>query len=689
MLRIACFALLLCLAIPHVARAELVDLKIHRSEPFAEGYSFGDTGPYEKLIGIATFLVDPKHKRNSLVVDLDKTPLNAAGKVEFRSDVCILVPKDRSKANGAILYDVNNRGNKLALGMFNDGNGSNDPGTLAHAGNGFLFRHGFTVVWCGWIGELLPGNGRMLMQAPIARDGDNPIRGIVRYEMGTDSRVDAMPLSRRDGHGSYPLTSDGEANGKLTVRTHEGDVRKEVARDQWSIERLEIPVVKDSVPGTLPQIKLKLKGGFEPGHIYELIAEAEGPIVQGLGFVAVRDLVSFLKYDVRKINPLSNDGNSVITRAHGFGVSQSGRFLRHFLYQEFNIDEQNRKVFDGLMPHVAGGGIGSFNQRFAQPTRHNAQHEEHAYPADVFPFAYGLDHDWFWADATRKEKLIRNEKPDGLLHRWAREDEKFAPKVMHTQSSAEYWHRSGSLVHTDTLGTKDAIIPENVRIYSFGGTQHGPAGFPPTKGIGDNLANPGDYRPFLRALLIALDQWIVADKAPPVSVYPTIRAKLLVPPTRADVNFPMIPGVRFPTVIMEPGHYDRSKEPPVLKGRYRVLVPKCGDQGNELGMLLPPEVTVPVATFTGWNIRRKEFGADAQLLSLTGSYIPFPRTEAEREKTGDPRFSLEQRYDSFEIYEEQFQQIVREHIEKRYLLEEDRARLRERITRVKELFEKK
>ena len=381
--------------IPGSLRAELVSLSIHTREPFADNKSFGKTGPYEKLVGVARFAVDPTHSRNKPIIDLAFAPTNSKGKVEFSADFFILAPKDPAKGNGAILYNVNNRGNKLALNFFNDAAGSNNPTTAAHAGNGFLFRRGYTVVWCGWIGELLPGNDRLLLAPPVATDKSKPITGLVRFETVTDKPADSLPLSRREGHGSYSPTSKGESSGVLAWRLRETDQRVVIPRGQWSLERKPIPAVKKGVAPAhlLGQVRLTLSGGFRPGYIYELVCEGEGPIVQGLGFAAVRDLVSFLKHDASKNNPLLVEGKSSIRRAHGFGVSQSGRFLRHLLWQGFNVDEKGRKVFDGLMPHVAGGGLGFFNHRFAQPTRHNGQHEEHLYPGDIFPFTYGQDID--------------------------------------------------------------------------------------------------------------------------------------------------------------------------------------------------------------------------------------------------------------------------------------------------------
>jgi hypothetical protein len=224
------------------------------------------------------------------------------------------------------------------------------------------------------------------------------------------------------------------------------------------------------------------------------------------------------------------------------------------------------------------------------------------------------------------------------------------PKVMHTQSAAEYWHRSGSLVHTDPVGKKDAVIPENVRIYAFGGTQHGPAADPPSRGIADNLHNPSDYRVYLRGLILQLRDWCADNKAPAASKYPRIADKTLVDWHQDSTGFPKLPGVRYPEVIQQPVWANYDKQPPQVEGKYVVLVPKSDADGNDLGTLLPPEVTTPLATYTGWNLRRKEVGADGMLANLLGSYIPFARTKEERTKTGDPRPSLEERYGSFEQY---------------------------------------
>jgi hypothetical protein len=649
------------------ARAELVEFKILKREPFANGQAFGDVGPYDQITAIARFAIDPKDARNAVIVDIDRAPSDSKGHVEFASEVVILTPKDPAKGNGAIFYDVNNRGKQLALGMFNRPVGGPSPDTAHPAGDGFLMRKGYTVVWSGWLGELLPGEGRLLMQTPQAHEDGKLVRGIVRYEMSSDKLVKSMPLSRRPNHGSYPPTKEGEAMGALTKRTRVDGPREVITRDKWKLTRLPLQPRAGGVAQILPEVQLEIAGGFEPGVLYELICEAEGSLIQGVAFAGVRDLISFLRHDTDKPNPLLKaDGKPAINRAYSFGVSQSGRFLRTLLYLGFNEDTQGRIVFEGLIPHVAGGGLGFFNHRFAQPTRHNGQHEDHLYPADMFPFTYGPSTDPF------------TKKTDSILAKY--QQSKKQPKILHTQSAAEYWHRAGSLVHTDPLGKTDAEIPDNVRVYSFGGTQHGPAAFPPTKGISDNFTNFADYRPFLRAQLVAMDEWVRDGKAPPASIYPRHADRTLVAWTQDATGFPKIPGVRFPTVIQQPSLNDYGPmfatqgiitiEPPKVIADYKVLVPKCDADGNDLGTLLPPEVAVPLGTYTGWNLRRKDVGADGMLSSLQGSFLPF----ATKETPMDPRPSIGKRYADVKLYRQHLDETCERMVKDRYLLAEDRAR---------------
>lgn len=656
-------AFLLALGIASApAWAELVSLQIVRREPFAGGKEFGAVGAYERISGIARFAVDPDHRRNRDIVDLSLAPRNARGKVEFESDFFILAPKDPSKGNGALFYEVNNRGLKLALRSFNGGTQTNDPSTEADAGDGFLFRRGYTVVWCGWIGELVPGEGRLLLRPPTALEDGRPLRGIVRFETTANAPAETMPLARREGLGSYAPTARGEKEGVLTWRMRETDPRVEIPKAQWSLERGTVTPVENAVPGTLAPVRLRVAGGFRPGYLYELVCEAEGSVVQGTGYLAVRDLVSFLRYGGED-NPFARS----LTRAHAFGISQSGRFLRNLVHLDLNTDEAGRKVFDGLIPDVAGGGLGFFNHRFSQASRYNAQHEEHLYPCDRFPFTYGDETDPYLG------------RTDGILRRTAAREPGHLPKIFHIQHAAEYWHRSGSLVHTDPLGKKDVAIPENVRVYAFGGIQHSPT-HSPIK-VADHPPSPADPQPFLKALLDALDGWVRDGTTPPPSVMPRIDQGTLVLPDLKSTGFPAIPGVRFPAVIQRPHALDfgpdfESKgriavEPPRLLGDYVVRVPRSDADGNDEGTLLLPEILVPLATYTGWNLRGREVGAEGMLAELMGSHIAFARTRTEREARGDPRPSLEERYGTFEAYRTRFAQACRKLVEQRYFLQED------------------
>jgi hypothetical protein len=653
--------------------AGVTRIEIKTREPYLDGRSFGKVGAYERVRGKVHFAIDPQHKANQAVIDLEFAPRNAAGFVEFSADLEWLAPQDLRKANGAILYDVNNRGNKIALRFFNGGTDE------------FLMQQGYIVVWSGWIAETQPGEGRLRLTAPIAADGDKPIIGPVRAEVVVDAPAERHTLAMWANQGSYPPTERGEREAVLTWRSRETDPRVIIPRSQWRMEQRWIE--DHGERGQLPTIELVVSGGLQPGYIYEVVYEAQGPIVQGLGLAGIRDLLSFLKQEQSAKNPFwMADAQQLAAKyVYGFGVSQSGRCLRQFLYDGFNADEAGRQVFDGVMPHVAGAGLGFFNHRFASPTRHNGQHDNHLYPADQFPFAYGTATDPF---SGRQDSILRRDRERGTV-----------PKVMHTQSSSEYWHRAGSLVHTDPLGEHDAEIPAEVRIYCFGGTQHGAGSgiAAATPDRGQLITNPADYRPLLRALLTALDEWVRNGREPPASVYPRIADGTLVGWKLTESGWQNLPGVRYPEVIHQPESLDRGPEfdrfrrttiePPVSRGRYVVKIPKYGADNNELGTLLIPAVAVPVATYTSWNVRHRSIGAENELLGLAGGYIPFVKTKAEREKLGDPRPALLERYHNFDDFRQQYSAFIDRAIAERTILAEDKQGLLELADRWKPLFE--
>ncbi len=653
------------------ARAELLRVDIQRRESYAAGRVFGEHGAYETLRGKAYFAADPQLAANQTIVDLELAPRNAQGRVEFSADLEILAPVDPAKGNGVALYDVNNRGNRTALGQFDSG------------ADEFLARHGFTVVWSGWIAEVVPGGGRLRLDAPVAQQDGRPIRGLVRAEMLTDRDASRLSISQWANQGCYRPTSEGLASATLTWRLREKDPRISIPRDQWRLE--EHALDSSDEHGQLPQFDLVLAAGFQPGYLYELIYEAEGSLVQGVGLAGIRDLISAIKYDRGDSNPLrAADGSPAIHYVYGFGTSQSGRCLRQFLYDGFNADERGRQVFDAVMPHVAGGGLGFFNHRFASPTRHNGQHDNHLFPADMFPFAYDDQRDPF------------TDRSDGILHQ-ARATGT-VPKVMHTQTSSEYWHRSGSLVHTDPLGKQDAALPPEVRIYAFGGCQHGAGtGMSGQRAKGQLPGNPSDYRPLLRGLLLALDGWVRESREPPPSVFPRISDKSLVDWRHSESGWLPLPGIRYPEVIQQPEFLDRGPEflnyrrstlePPVSRGQYGVRVPGYGPDNNERGTLLLPAVAVPVATYTSWNLRHRSVGAENELLTLSGGYIPLARSGAERQAAGDPRPALLERYRDFEDYRRQFLAAAKQLAHDRYVAAEELPRFETAVERYRPLFE--
>lgn len=424
--------------------AVVTQIEIKTREPYAAGRAFDGIGPYERCRGKVFLAVDPKAAANQTVIDLELAPRNTAGLVEFSADVEWFAPKDLAQANGAILYDVNNRGNKVAPGMFNSG------------ADEFLMRKGYIVLWSGWIAQTQPGENRLRLDAPPAWEDGKPLVGLVRAEVVPEAAAERHTLAQWANQGSFAPTERGDREAVLTWRQREKDARVVIPRSQWRFEKRAVEV--NGERGQMPQIDLVVPAGLEPGYIYEVVYEAQGSLVQGLGLAGIRDLVSFLKYETSSQNPLVIAARKApaVKFAYGFGVSQSGRCLRQFLYDGFNADEQGRQVFDGVMPHVAGGGLGFFNHRFASPTRHNSQHDNHLFPADQFPFAYGDERDPF---TGREDGILRRDRARGTV-----------PKVMHTQSSSEYWHRAGSLVHTDPTSARDAVLPPEVRIYCFGGT---------------------------------------------------------------------------------------------------------------------------------------------------------------------------------------------------------------------------
>ncbi len=640
--------------------AEVVRIEIDRREPFADGHSFGRTGPYEKITGKLYLEADPRNPANQRVVDLKLAPRNPQGKVEFRTDFFLLKPLDATRGNRRLFYDVNNRGNKLALRAFNN-RGGNNPTTRSDAGNGFLMREGYTLLWCGWNGDVKPGNNRLQIDLPIARreeDGQT-ITGTIYAEITVNQKTFSQPFYWGNST-PYPAVSLDNRNATLTMRPLRSAPAVEVPHEQWSLARREDGrVIPDPT-------HLYLKQGFRPGWLYELVYRGKDPRVTGLGFVAVRDAISFFRYGPQERPGPSNPLAEVIERAYIFGISQSGRFIHHFVYDGFNGDEKKRIVFDGALAHVGGAGKGMFNYRFAQTTRHGSHHEDNLYPTDFFPFTSVLQED---PVTGRRGDFLTRARKSGHV-----------PKFFFTETSTEYWARAGSLLHTDVEGQHDIGLDPNVRLYFFTGAQHGVSSSP-DRGIYQNGANVLDHRPLLRALLGALDRWVTTGKEPPESRYPRIADGTLVNLEAYRRSFPQIPGVGIPQSFYVPLRLDPGPRwhtegiadhvPPQVGRPYHTLVPAVDADGNELAGIRLPDIAVPLATFTGWNLRAAPYGAAGMLARWSGSYLPFPGTPEERNQSRDSRPSVLERYPSREIYLTQVTESALDLQRRGFLLEED------------------
>jgi hypothetical protein len=691
------------------AEARITRIEIVKREPAFGGGTFGNVGAYERLAGRVEGELDPADPQNAIIQDISLAPRNAQGMVEYTTSVEILKPVDMSRGNRVLFFEVNNRGNKLALGVFNEdvAGGAASRNALDSAGDGWLMRSGYTLVWFGWEMDVAPGAGARVAadpnrigMAPViahTRDG-SPITGIVRSEMITPVETQSMPIGLSQqiqgfppgSYDSYPTVSldnlgafpDG-FQPTLTVRIHEQDPRVSIPASEWSFA--------DCQPGKalVPDEKrVCYRAGFQPGRLYELIYRAKDPTVQGLGFAATRDVGSFLrtaaKDDAGAANPIYRADNLAIIE----GTSQSGRMIRSFLALGFNRDEAGRRVFDGAYVHI-GGGLMPLNLRFAQPLRAWGEQTDHVYPAYDFPFSY----------ARQTDPLTQ--RTQGILDRCSATDT--CPRIFHVATSLEMWEGRQSLGLTDPLGERDVPDPPNVRTFIMGSTQHGPAPLPLAKqapfGNCQQQPNPNPQLWTMRALLSALTSWVLDDVSPPGSAVPRIADGTLVPPDQ--VRFPPIPANHYGGVeriatsttrvydtlhVLEFGPLYRAEEssgiitrepPRVMSGSYGILEMQVDADGNDIAGIRSVFAQVPIGTYTGWNLGRKDRFENG-MCNLQGSFIPFAATRAERLAAGDARLSIEERYPSKESYVAAFKKAADGLLAARYLLPDDAKLLIER-----------
>jgi hypothetical protein len=619
------------------AMAEVTRIEIATRTDVLAGKAFGDTGRYEEIVGKVYYSLDPDNPRNKSIADLDKAPRDDAGRVAFVADLFVLVPKDKSHGNGVALFDVLNRGRKNMLNAFNRSPPSFDPNAPLGLGDGFLMQQGYTLVWVGWQFDLPHRGGLMGLEAPPVLENGKPVVGKVTTTFTPNTNDPTYPLNDMGRYADtthYPPVDPASPANMLVVRDGFLGAPHVIPRDEWQFARVKDgQIVPDSSA-------VYLKGGFQPGHFYELSYQATGAVVAGVGLAALRDLASAVKY--RQDLPIT------ARYAYAFGPSQDGRLLREFLYEGFNADEQDRRGFDAVMAHIAGAARGGdFNSRFARPNGLGF------FVASLFPY---LDLD---------QKDPATGRTDGIETKLTPEQR---PKVFYTNSSGEYWGggRAAALTHTTLDGSEDAKAPDNVRIYLFAGTQHVPGGYLPSQGAGAQKPNGNQYGFAQRALLVALDRWVRDNVEPPPSAHPQLADKSLVP--RDQIAFPAIPGVHSPLTI--PAGYRADLAEPQTHA-LPLLVPQVDADGNELSGIRLPNVAVPLATYTGWNFRSPAIGQPGELLPLTGSFIPFPVTKAAQEAAHDPRPSIEERYRSRERYQALVTDAAAKLVQQRYLLNQD------------------
>jgi hypothetical protein len=565
----------------------------------------------------------------------------------------VLQPKNLERSARTALLEVSNRGGKAIIRYFNGARGSRNPELEEHFGDGLLMRQGLTLIWIGWQHDVPVQEGIMRAHLPVASDNGEAIRGLVRSDWTVDRATNTLGLGHR-AQIAYRVADPAHSDNVLTVRDGRMAERRIVPRNEWSFAREENGLVVDD------RTHVYMEKGFEAGKIYEMVYVAEEPTVVGLGLAIVRDVMSYAKY-----------GNGVefhVDRGIAIGISQTGRFLRHFLYQGFNTDEQGRKVYDGIMVHTAGAGRGSFNHRFAQPSRDAHRYSAFFYPTDIFPFTSRLQTD---PETGQTDGLFAHQHNDAHL-----------PKVFYTNSGYEYWGRAASLIHTTVDGQADIDPYPNERIYHLASGQHFVGRFPPPENSrlpnsGAYSGNPLDFQYTLRALLVRMIDWVWDVNNPPPSMYPRIDTGTLVP--IAEVKFPKLAGLDFPTVTHDAYRVNYGSrwsqgivdiQPPEIGERFSVMVAQVDQFGNERGGVPSVEILAPLATYAPWNLRSGFAGGTDELTDFVGTYVPLSRTEEERRGSGDPRPSIELLYHGETDYSRAAREAARSLAERGLLLDE-------------------
>ena len=634
----------------------LIQFHTTRRMPYAEGFQFGAAGAYEQVDGLARFAVDPLHPANAAIVDLALAPRKADGRVHFTADLSVLMPADPRRSAGRALVELPNRGRMRAVPVFNMAPPSAPVSRSPHPGDGFLFRHGFTLASIGWQWDVFRSDALLGLDAPLAMRDGRPIGGQSMVEIRPSEPVRCWLLADRS-HRPLPAADLEQGDAVLYVRDFEDGEDSVVARERWRFAREEGTRVLACAE------HVYLDEGFTPGRIYQLVYTTERAPVAGTGLLALRDVAPFLRTPSAH-NPTPGGFDAV----HAWGVSQTGRMLREYLYLGLNRDENGMRAYDGIHAHVAGARRGSFNHRFAQPSNQTTPIWGHGAP---------------FADLPGEDPMSGCTR--GLLDRLHAGDA--MPKVIYTDSAAEYWRGDAALAHVDTTGAADLPQSPHTRRYLFASAQHG-AGY-----IGQSRYNDGvkttaryplnllDYRPVLRAALLNLDRWVREGIEPPASRHPRIDDGSAVPREQVLAFYARLPGfdvpdaARLPFVrTMDLGGDETAGVArfPAREGAfYPALVSAVDADGNEIAGVRLPDVSVPIGSHAGWNPRDPQTGACEQIVPMSGLTRLFAATRAAREASGDPRPSLQERYTGRDDYAARVRAAGEALIAARYLLTED------------------
>jgi hypothetical protein len=621
----------------------VIGFDVIRSEIFADGTRFGDVGAYRRIEGIARYAVDPEHAANAEITDLGLAERAADGRVLFDGDISMLVPVDLTKASGALMVEVPNRGNRIALRSFNQAPFDLTPTDEINKGDGFLMRHGWCIAWVGWQWDMpacIERLGLRAPQVPIGRRGPatHMHLRIQPDQLTQDFTLTDHHVGAIGHHAPIPPIDAEDPQALLLVREHLRDEGKRIDRGRWRF----------AAGGNGNIEMIGLDGGFEPGRIYDLLYTPRDCPVVGAGLLAVRDFAAFARHD--PTSPIAG----TVTHTIGEGISQCGRFLRTLMFLGLNADEYGRQIFDGILAHIAGGRRGEFNQRYGQPSVQPTPSF-----GQLFPFA-----DEVQTNPQTGERA-------GLLDKLR--ERRVMPKVMYTDTSSEYWRGDAGLAHTRLADNGDVDLPGDVRRYLFASTQHGPGLLPYTDrsvfgSHGSNFFNAVDYRPLLRAALENLRRWVMDDVPPPDSVFPRRDDGSGVTRERVIQQLTAIDGLSLPDVDRLPWICPlelgpRSADgigsfPAQLTGRnYPTVVAAVDPAGNEIGGVRMPDVEVPVATHTGFNPRHLDSGGTGQILEYVGSTLPLA--------------DLTQRYSNKDEYLEQVGVAAKALMDGRLLLDED------------------